>query len=104
MVWQRCCIAKQNLPSPCNYGWIINSQSEFVPKYGKYLCIPDDLLELTSCSCKKGRCRPPCKCTQNQLTCSEVCLCGGVEENCDNIQNQEELLIESDEELSDEEL
>lgn len=99
MVWKRCCIAKQSIPSACNYGWTVK-ENDFSPEYGNLLSVPENVLELTACSCQKGRCRPPCKCLQNNIACSEICLCGGLEENCENMQKSEEY-NGSDEELLD---
>lgn len=90
MIWKRCVISQQRLPSPCDYGWTIK-ENAFFPAYGNLVSVPENVLDLISCSCTKGHCRPPCKCAQNKMTCSEMCLCGGDEEKCQNSSKEEEL-------------
>jgi hypothetical protein len=100
MEWERDCEPHPGLPSPCNYGWLLND-GKHEPILCDLPCAPDDVLNVIKCSCQKGRCAPPCKCAMQQppLRCTEMCTCGGEEELCDNVYESSD--IDSDESNSD---
>ena len=46
---------------------------------------PASVLQSVECSCAESRCSSACKCRANNLLCTEMCGCTGVEEFCDNL-------------------
>jgi hypothetical protein len=82
------CCADQpfpNLPSPLHFGWELKEDSnQYAPVMCLLPCAPETVLQLIRCSCVKRKCAPPCKCHSHNLKCTELCLCGGDEEMCDN--------------------
>ena len=61
-------------------------------------CAPEDILNLVKCNCKTGRCAPPCKCASQKppLPCTEMCGCGGDEQQCDNVERTMEEMSDDD--------
>lgn len=98
MCWNRCFESRQNLPKPEDFGWTKNLDY-YNPIMSTKESAPASLLDLTRCSCEKGRCRPPCKCATANMRCSEMCVCEGDTDRCDNSFNadDDEDIIEEDE-------
>ena len=86
MEWFQDIISHPELPPPCTYGWS-EENGVFDPVMCDMACAPEEVLNVIKCSCKKGRCAPPCKCATQQprMCCTEMCGCGGEDEFCDNV-------------------
>jgi hypothetical protein len=101
LIWQQDDQSIAAIPSPIGHGWIAENE-QLIPVMCDIECAPASILELIKCSCKKNRCRPPCKCLENNLPCTEMCRCNDDEGNCDNVSsNCEEQDDSLDEDYSD---
>ena len=81
-------------PLPENHGWVIEPSSsssetaELSVKWCNIPVAPEDLMETTSCSCKRSNCaKGNCSCVKNNLRCSAVCNCT----NCKNVPETDDL-------------
>lgn len=81
--WCRADQPYPNLPSPLNFGWELKND-HYAPVMCMLPCAPETVLQLIRCSCVKRKCAPPCKCLSHDLKCTELCVCGGDEDMCDN--------------------
>ena len=72
------------IPSPCeDYGWI-NKDGALQIQWMLRKPVPDELIQLISCSCRKSKCLGnQCVCRSHELPCTELC-------NCDSCENQSE--------------
>ena len=58
-------VAYPNLSSPSQYGWsMVNGKYEAV--MCDLPCAPSEVIDVIRCSCKTGRCAPPCKCANEK--------------------------------------
>lgn len=83
LLWNLDCIPQPVIPSPFGHGWT-EENGKITPVLCEMSCAPPAILKFIRCSCLKNRCNPPCKCHSNSLPCTEMCECGGKEEECDN--------------------
>ena len=99
MEWFRDIEQHPNLPSPLSYGWIMENKT-YEPVLCDLPCAPEEVLDLVKCSCKSGRCVPPCKCASVHLPCTEMCGCGSDPEFCANVGTEDS--DESEEDIENE--
>ena len=59
----------------CNMRWCSNKP------------VPDEVAELTHCTCKKGCQTNQCRCRKSNLQCMEACLCN---DTCKNTRHEED--------------
>lgn len=85
MVWKRCLLQMQQLPSPLGNGWEM-TESQLKPVLMSQDAAPEGLVELTVCTCKKSACKSKCACRNNELPCTEACGCMG-DDSCLNPHN-----------------
>jgi len=85
MEWNRDILPHPSLPTISNYGWS-NESGKYEPVMCDLPCAPEEVVNVIKCSCRKGRCAPPCKCATQQppMCCTEMCSCSGDEDLCDN--------------------
>ena len=76
-------VAMQELPSPEYHGWKIEDKA-LKPVLMNKDTAPRDILELTTCNCKKSESRSRCSCNINGLSCTEACFCMADVESCRN--------------------
>ena len=57
------------------HGWSIGSDNSITVNWTTQLPAPQQLLELVSCSCKKGCGTAMCSCHSNGMQCTDVCQC-----------------------------
>ena len=74
--WGQSLIPIQNLPSPADWGWIKDSDGQWMPYWTALPEAAKSCKELIKCGCRKA-CRPPCKCSKASLPCTELCNCAG---------------------------
>ena len=83
-IWKSSCTPLLSLPGPNGNGWI---RTEHGLEHDKMLreAVPDAIIELIRCTCKKGCKTNVCCCRKANLTCTDACLCQDGEEcqNCD---------------------
>ena len=88
------------IPMPCeDYGWIVKD-GKLQIQWMLRKPVPDDLIELVSCNCRKSKCsNNQCVCKSHGLPCTDLC-------NCDICENQSEDNNEDEyeDELEDENL
>lgn len=83
--WYRADQPYPDLPSPLHFGWECKEKNDhYAPVMCMLPCAPETVLQLIRCSCVKRKCAPPCKCLSHNLKCTELCVCGGDEDMCDN--------------------
>ena len=83
-------------PTPDGHGWMVNREKNTISiEWIKELPAPQQLLELISCSCKKGCKSGFCSCFSGTMKCTDVCQCI----NCENSVNDSE--TSSDDSWSD---
>ena len=73
-------IAKQDLPSPEDYGWTVEGD-RFVPTAMTQSAWPQDMDKGISCHCKKG-CVINCTCGKQSVACYIGCKCTGSSAKC----------------------
>ena len=72
----------QDLPDVCESGWTLKD-SEYEPITTLDPIAPKSVIELVSCSCKKGCKTSRCSCKGNGLSCTDLCGCFEYCENSD---------------------
>ena len=72
-VWKRALQVNPDIPSPVRNGW---SLKDDVWK------VPESVLELVTCDCRRLNCNGNCQCRTLSLECTDVCKCHA---NCENI-------------------
>ena len=96
MEWKNALIADHVYAEPVEHGWQRKSDGLIEIKWTTLNAGPDSLLEFMVCNRKKSQCKTNiCKCKKFNLKCTDLC-------GCKDCNNQEEKLIESDHEGSDE--
>ena len=91
MIWRRAAENHPSLPSPDAYGWeYLEAEEVYTPIRCVQPPAPEAVIELVKCGCKKG-CTGSCKCSKNNIPCTEMCGCLGF--NCKNGQNAVEQLV-----------
>jgi len=73
-VWGQSLVANASVPSPSHWGWEIIGDA-WTPKWST-LAESKSGRELVKCACK-SICRGRCKCYQSNLSCTQLCACGG---------------------------
>ena len=92
------------IPSPCeDYGWIIKDgvlQIQWMLRKP----VPDELIQLISCSCRKSKCLGnQCVCRSHGLPCTELCNRDSCESQSEDTsddafdENEDEVEITKDE-------
>ena len=75
-IWGQSLIPVQQVPDPCHWGWTKNTQDHWVPFWTALPEASKSCKELIKCGCKRT-CRPPCKCCNASLPCTDLCNCAG---------------------------
>lgn len=98
MIWKRCLIPMQQLPSPIGNGWDF-AENLMKPVLMTKDAAPQGLAELVMCKCNKSACNSSsrCMCRVNEMPCTEACGCMG-DESCQNPHTTELLDDSSDDE------
>ena len=76
-----------NLPSPVGNGWILvdgTLQQELL----LHSPVPESIVELVRCKCKKGCVNNSCSCRRSRLQCTDACVCNE-NDTCQNNNNGE---------------
>jgi hypothetical protein len=84
LVLKRSTVPIQNLPPPENYGWELKDRS-LVPIMTNNLPTLTALIELSVCGCKGDCSTKRCKCSKNELVCTDMCKCNGCTNNDDDL-------------------
>ena len=85
-IWRRSLQPQPVVPSPNGQGWSVDSSNSIPVNWLTLLPAPQQLLELVSCSCKKGCGTGLCSCCRNGMPCTDVCQCV----DCTNRQDEGE--------------
>ena len=103
MIWNNDITAMPDLPTPFSHGWKQDADSnEIKPIRTSLPAAPDAVVHLVRCQCKSTGCSKNCSCRHANLYCTDMCLCGGNEDLCNNINNEVILTDGSDEDDEDE--
>ena len=93
-IWRFACNPLLELPSPLDNGWK-RVEGIFEQERMSNAAVPDVIVELTRCNCKKGCKTNICSCFRAKLVCTDACSCDDGYE-CENLE------IDESEESSDE--
>ena len=85
-IWRRSLVPKPDIPSPHDFGWVVNESSISV-KWMTVLPAPQALLAMISCHCTTGCKTQRCSCRGSSLQCTDVCGCGP---SCSNKEEEED--------------
>lgn len=84
-IWKNATQGLLNLPSPCGNGWKLDDITSILThEYMLQQPIPESMVELVRCKCKKACSSKSCSCRKSNLSCTDVCL-GSEEDKCLNI-------------------
>ena len=72
--WGKSLVGNQDVPEPQCSGWK-EKDGVLCPILMTSDPIPESIIELTTCNCKKLLCRSTCSCANNGLCCTEACFC-----------------------------
>ena len=88
--------ANPNIPPVTEYGWkLLNNV--YIPVTMTLAPAPLSIIELVRCGCVRTKCTSAtCSCRKHNLTCTEMCSCEGVDDNCDNCTKQPTGIDDSD--------
>lgn len=92
-IWTQCLGGNNKTFEHTDWGWTIENEGKFLPKWTTIPILADHCQELISCSCK-GKCNR-CKCALKKLPCTKLCLCkcvGAVHTNSIPAENRHELI------------
>ena len=81
-IWKSACVPLLSLPQPVGNGWI-EKNGQLSPEFMLLDSVPESVLELVQCKCKKGCKNNSCSCRKHKLTCCDACSCS-IEEDCEN--------------------
>ena len=85
-VWQQATVAKLDMKSPDQCGWLLTESGTLVPVLRTISTLPQVCPELQTCGCKTKKCNMSrCVCSKNKMTCSLGCVCMGACQNPHNI-------------------
>ena len=76
-IWQQVLVAKPRKLEATALGWSRERNDELMPVLSRLPPAPESLVQLVKCSCGKGECRGRCTCRQNDIDCTEFCVCEG---------------------------
>lgn len=88
-IWAQDLEEKPVIPDPLTLGWK-KEGSRLVPVLSIEPAAPDCVLELVKCGCRGSnqstpiKCTRWCSCKKRNLSCTELCQCGGEEDACAN--------------------
>ena len=85
-----------NLPSPIENGWQLEN-GVLVPEYTVLGDVPERVIELVSCRCRKGCKTNLCACRKVKLVCTDACGC----DDNDDCENKEEIYLTDDDDSDD---
>lgn len=89
MVWNKDNVPNPVLPSPNNYGWVMEND-EWVPVMTTLEPAPKAIIQLVKCACAKSRCSSNrCQCRKAGLFCTDMCECSE-DSDCENQQSNDE--------------
>ena len=83
-IWKSACNPVLSLPEPVGNGWIENDAGFLSPEYMALSPVPESVLELVQCKCKKGCKTNSCSCRKSKLVCCDACFCK-IDDECENI-------------------
>ena len=97
-VWCQATVMWQELFDPLEHGYYQNNNSHILPVTTKVPPASQAIVELVRCQCKGNCSTQRCSCRRNNLTCTDLCLCGTDCENdadcnseCDSPDSDEDL-------------
>ena len=80
----------QQLPSPLIHGWKVDEAGNLEVDWMDLLPAPEGIIELTYCTCKKGKCKSSCNnekcCIFHGLRCTDLCQCN----SCENMNEDDD--------------
>lgn len=86
-IWAQDKVLKPKFLDPCKLGWC-KENDQLIPILSAVQAAPEAVVELLKCNCSVSKCSGRCTCKQNNLFCTELCLCEG-DEGCYNINRRE---------------
>ena len=85
MIWKRALTSLVDLPSPTEYGYIIDADTGlYMPQMIGQPLAPPELLNNLVCCCE-DQCSDVCVCATNEQPCTQACGCAQAEYNCENV-------------------
>ena len=81
-IWKSASVPVLNLPSLIENGWHI-VDGKFCEELIFHSSVPDSIVELTRCKCKKGCKTNSCSCKRANLVCTDSCSCNN-NDDCEN--------------------
>ena len=94
-IWRLSLQTNIEAPNPENHGWTRHEDEDTTLKvvWSTMPIAPDELMEKTTCSCKKSGCKKMnCGCFKRNIKCSTICRCL----NCENSYEVEEDMSDSE--------
>ena len=95
-IWKAACEPLLRLPSPIENGWKL-VDGAIQQERMLNLSVPNVIVELTRCNCKKGCKTQACSCRRENLNCTDSCRCNDADES-ENVHSFE---LSSDEDSDD---
>ena len=84
MVWVKATIPRPEIPSPSEYGWTLEAE-QWVPVMTLQNPAPQAVLSLVKCACSKSKCQSQrCSCRKAGLSCTDICGCSDMGDDCEN--------------------
>jgi len=80
-VWCQATVMWQQQFDPLKHGYHQDEKGHILPITTKVLPAPQAIVELVRCQCKANCSTQRCSCRRNDLTCTDLCLCGT---DCEN--------------------
>ena len=83
-IWRLSLFQNCKPPAPENCGWFLpTDHNTLAVEWSRLPIAPEELLEITSCSCSKSACKGNCGCFKGGLRCNFMCRC----KNCTNTES-----------------
>ena len=73
-IWKAACEPQLNLPEPTANGWTITNTG-LEMEMTIIAAVPDTIVELVRCQCKKACKSKSCSCRKTNFVCTDACLC-----------------------------
>ena len=71
-IWKSACSPVLQLPSPVEHGWCL-VDGELSQEKMLNAPVPDSIIELTRCNCRRGCKSNACSCRREALLCTDSC-------------------------------
>ena len=96
-IWKNAIQSELELPSPCGNGWKMDEETSMLThEYMLKQPVPETMVELVRCKCKKSCSTNRCSCRKANLNCTDACLCNE-DNDCSNVENSNDDYDENDE-------